>query len=111
MKQSRFKSDQYRKVRGSYARFLNVLCEHCGAKVLVYQKDGPGELRRLYVDRIFAPDKLVKLQNKPLKQIPELICPKCRRVLGTPYLYEKEKRKAFRLFVGAVRKKVTTFQG
>lgn len=105
-----FKSDQYRNARGGYSRFLDVICEHCGQKVLVYQKDGPGELRRLYLDRIFAPETLVSFQNNNLEQIPELKCPKCKRVLGIPYMYEKESRKAFRLFVGATIKKVTTFK-
>jgi hypothetical protein len=107
MKKPQFKSDQYRKARGGYSRFLDVICEHCSTKVLIYQKDGPGELRRLYMDRIFAPEKLVSLQNNSLEKISDLTCPKCKRVLGIPYIYEKEKRKAFRLFVGAVKKKVT----
>ncbi len=107
MKKTIFKSDKYRNNRGGYARFLDVICEHCGTKVLLYQKDGPGELRRLYVDRIFAPDNLSNLQDKKIEEILDLICLKCKRVLGIPYIYEKEKRKAFRLFVGAIIKKVT----
>jgi len=107
MEGPKFKSDQYRKARGGYSRFLSVNCEHCGHKVLVYQKDGPGELRRLYMDRIFSPEKMIGLQNKSLEKTSDLICPNCKRILGIPYIYEKEKRKAFRLFVGAVQKKVT----
>ena len=110
MKKPHLKSDQYRKTRGGYSRFLSVNCDHCGHKVLVYQKDGPGELRRLYMDRIFSPEKMIDLENKPLKKVSDLTCPNCRRILGIPYIYEKEKRKAFRLFVGAVRKKVTTLK-
>src|SRR3989338_8331432 len=60
---SKFKSDKYRKTRGGYSRFLNVLCEHCGAKILVYQKDGHGPLKRLYFDRIFAPENEATVQN------------------------------------------------
>ena len=110
MRRQQFKSDQYRKARGGYSRFLDVICEHCGTKVLIYQKDGPGELRRLYMDRIFAPGNLTNLQDKKLQDISELKCPKCKRILGIPYMYEKENRKAFRLFVGAVIKKVTTLK-
>lgn len=47
-----FKNDQYRNARGGYSRFLNLSCESCGSHVALYQKDGPGELRRMYVDRI-----------------------------------------------------------
>src|ERR1035437_3778816 len=107
MKKHQLKSDQYRKNRGGYSRFLSIKCEHCNHKVLVYQKDGPGELRRLYMDRIFSPEKMIGLQNKSLEKISNLTCPNCKRVLGIPYIYEKERRKAFRLFVGAVQKKVT----
>ena len=102
-----FKTDKYRKTRGGYSRFVDVICEHCSHKVLLYQKDGPGELKRIYLDRIVAPERLVNLENNKLQYIPELKCPKCKRALGIPYIYEKEKRKAFRLFVAAVIKKVT----
>ena len=103
----KFKSDRYRKSRGGYSRFLNVLCEHCGAKILVYQKDGPGPLKRLYLDRIFAPENLANFQKLSITKVPNLACSKCKSVLAIPYIYKKEQRKAYRLFVGAVTKKVT----
>ena len=103
----KFKSDKYRKARGGYSRFLNVLCEHCGAKILVYQKDGPGPLKRLYLDRIFAPENLANFQKLPINKISSLTYPKCKSVLAVPYIYKKEQRKAYRLFVGAVTKKIT----
>ena len=103
----KFKSDRYRKARGGYSRFLNVLCEHCGAKILVYQKDGPGLLKRLYLDRIFAPENLANFQKLSIDKVPNLICTKCKTVLAVPYIYKKEQRNAYRLFVGAVTKKIT----
>jgi len=106
----RFKLDKYRKARGDYSRFLNVLCEHCGAKILVYQKDGPGPLKRLYLDRIFAPEDLVNFQKLSISKVPNLVCSKCKTVLAIPYIYKKEDRKAYRLFVGAVTKKVTKYE-
>lgn len=104
---TKFKSDKYRKVRGGHSRFLNVFCEHCGAKILVYQKDGPGPLKRLYLDRIFAPENLADFQKFPINKIPDLICSKCKTILAISSIYQKEQRKAFRLFVGAVTKKIT----
>jgi len=104
---TKLKSDKYRKARGGHSRFLNVLCEHCGAKILVYQKDGPGPLKRLYLDRIFAPENLANFQKLPISKIPNLTCSKCKSVLAIPYIYPKEQRKAFRLFVGAITKKIT----
>ena len=104
---NKFKSDKYRKTRGGYSRFLNVLCEHCGAKILVYQKDGHGPLKRLYFDRIFAPENVANFQKLPINKIPNLTCSKCKSVLAVPYVYKKEQRKAYHLFVGAVTKKIT----
>ena len=103
----KFKSDKYRKSRGGYSRFLNVLCEHCSAKILTYQKDGPGPLKRLYLDRIFAPENFANFQKLSINKIPNLTCSKCKSVLAVPYIYKKEQRKAYRLFVGAVTKKIT----
>lgn len=107
MRKNNFKSDKFRKARGGYSRFLSVACKHCGNGILAYQKDGPGLLKRLYLDRIFTPENLAKLQTFPISKVSNLICPKCKSVLGVPYIYPKEKRSAFRLFVGAITKKIT----
>ena len=104
---TKLKSDKYRKARGGHSRFLNIHCEHCDAKTLVYQKDGPGPLKRLYLDRIFAPENLANFQKLPINKIPNLTCSKCKSVLAIPYIYQKEQRKTFRLFVGAVTKNIT----
>ena len=102
-----FKKDEYRKNRGGYSRFLGITCHHCDNKILIYQKDGPGDLKRMYLDRIMFPENLVELQKLPIKKVPNLICSKCKYILAIPYIYPKEKRNAYRLFVGAVNKKVT----
>lgn len=107
MKKVSFKKDKYRESRGGYSRFLNISCHHCGKKILTYQKDGPGDLKRMYLDRIIVPDNLVKFQNLPVKNVPNLICSKCKYIIAVPYVYPKEKRNAFRLFTGAITKKVT----
>ena len=108
MKKSDFKKDIYREARGGYSRFLEISCHHCDKKTLIYQKDGPGELKRMYLDRIVSPENLAKLQTLSIKNTPNLICTKCKYILAIPYVYPKEKRNAYRLFVGAVNKKVTT---
>lgn len=100
------KKDKYKSARGGHSRLLNIHCYKCNHLVLVYQKDGPGNLRRLYLDRIFSPEKLTGLQQQPLKSIPPLKCPKCDFVIGFPYMYDKERRKAFRVFQDALIKKV-----
>lgn len=95
------KKDTYRKNRGGYSRFLNVFCGSCKTHLLLYQKDGPGELKRMYLDRIIAP-KVLPSRND------EFVCPACKKIIGTFYTYEKEKRSAIRLYQGSVFKKIGT---
>lgn len=102
-----FKNDQYRKARGNRTRLVNLFCRACGEMIMVYQKDDyPGRLRRLYFDRIFFPPKLAGLELRRLTAVPVLKCPKCKEDLGTPYIYKKENRKAFKVYQDALTKKV-----
>lgn len=48
-------------------------------------------------------DRIVESGNVAGKS---LVCGKCKHLLGVRYIYEKEKRPAFRLFEGAVTKKI-----
>lgn len=82
------KTDRYRKARGGYSRFLNIYCSQCRHHVLLYQKDGPGPLKRAYIDRILAPKSLTGAA---------LRCSACQSILGKAYMYEKEQRAAFLL--------------
>jgi len=99
-----FKKDRYSKARGGYSKFLNIYCTGCKNFILLYQKDGPGILKRLYMDRIFAPSELVDLQKADYKE--NLICKHCKNIIGFPIVYEKEKRKAFHLKQGSFLKKI-----
>lgn len=100
------KKDKYKNARGGYSRLLNLHCRKCENIFAIYQKDGAGNLRRLYMDRIMAPEKLVGLQNKNIKDVAPIKCDKCNIIVGMPYVYEKEKRKAFRVFQGAIVKRI-----
>jgi hypothetical protein len=93
----KFKSDKFRRTRGGYSRLLAIACEKCGMEICQYQKDGPGALRRMYLDRIREPK--VSLVRK------DFSCPK-QHLLGVRVVYEKENRPAFRLFVDAVKKSI-----
>ncbi len=99
----KFKNDKFKKNRGGYSRWLSLNCEKCKMQLSIYQKDGPGILKRLYLDRIIFPADLKGKQK--------LECKKCKRILGILIMYEKEKRPAFRLFVGAVEKKIIKENG
>lgn len=92
-----FKNDKYKKVRGGYSRLLNISCQKCDEHVCLYQKDGSGNLRRMYVDRI--------IQNKVPISGKNLNC-RNSHLLGVKMIYEKENRPAFRLFVDSVNKKI-----
>lgn len=102
----KFKKDKYKSARGTHSRLLNLFCRVCGEKILTYQKDGPGNLRRLYFDRIFYPKKWANLESKLLNAVPTLSCPKCKEDIGTPYIYKKENRKAFKVYQDALVKKI-----
>lgn len=93
----RFINDRYKKVRGGYSRLLEISCEKCGEIICTYQKDGPGDLRRMYLDRIFEPS--ISTSKKILT------CSK-GHVLGLRIIWAKEKRVAYRIFVGALKKQI-----
>jgi hypothetical protein len=92
----KFKNDTFKKTRGGVSRVLDIRCYGCDNHVTYYQKDGPGLLKRMYIDRFI--DKSPNGNG--------LICDSCNRNLGTLINYEKENRPAYRLFVGAVTKKI-----
>ncbi len=94
-----FVKDQYNKNRGGYSRILNIVCDNCNSQLFNYQKDGPGPLKRIYIDRI-RDKKVVWKKNA------KLTCKNCRRWLGIAGIYERENRKCFILFQDEVRKKV-----
>ncbi len=91
------KDDKYRKKRGAWSRLVDILCEKCGDTICLYQKDGPGSLRRMYLDRIINPK--VSISRKHLS---------CANghLLGVKIIWKKEKRPAFRMFVESVTKKL-----
>ena len=93
----KLKNDKYKRARGGYSRLLRISCQKCDSLVCFYQKDGPGNLRRMYIDRIAEPK--VSISRK------DLTCTN-NHLIGVKIVYEKEKRPAFRLFVDSVAKKI-----
>jgi len=100
------KKDKFKSARGGHSRLLDISCRNCGNLILVYQKDGPGNLRRLYMDRVLSPEKLVGLGEKDIDDIAMLRCEECEGIVATPYIYIKEKRKAFRLHPDAITRRI-----
>lgn len=93
-----FNNDRYKRNRGGYSRWLSLSCEKCKTQLLVYQKDGAGILKRLYVDRIISASGALGRRD--------LVCKKCNTVLGILMFYKKEDRPAYRLFAGAIEKRI-----
>ena len=102
------KKDKYLRARGGKAYMLDIHCAQCGAWVLRYQKDGPGQLLRCYLNRIFAPLELKRLQEDPKitqpRSMTNLVCSQCGSVIGMPMRYLDD-RLAFHLRKGAYTKK------
>ena len=84
----KIKRDKYLKKRGGTAKIINVLCAKCGKLILVYQKDGPGWLKRCYLNRIIGR----KFENKNSER---LLC-KCGELIGLTVKH-KDGRLAYRL--------------
>jgi len=104
---SQLKNDKYKKSRGGYSRFLQIVCASCSKEIAIYQKDGSGILKRMYLDRI-SDSKYSKQESFPVKKVLPFVClnNKCNKVLGVVINYEKENRLAYRLFVGVIAKKI-----
>lgn len=92
-------SDKYRKKRGGYARILDIACAKCDGLICRYQKDGPGHLKRIYIDRILEP---IVVWSRDAK----LTCGGCGKWVGIGDVYKIEKRNCFTLMQGAVKKKI-----
>lgn len=107
------KVDQFSAARGGTSQFIDVRCRACGTFVLVYQKDGPGPLLRMYLDRIADPEALVSLMKKTTsaENIPLLVCEHCHGRLAEGMVYEKEDRLAYRVIEGAIVTRETNVSG
>lgn len=105
MKRYRLTHDAYRDNRGGQAALLVLYCRNCGRKLMLYQKDHPrGFLKRLYLDRIYAPASYTRLRSWPLRRIPPLTCPDCHHIIALPYVHPKEGRKAYMIEVASLLK-------
>ena len=91
-----YRRDGFSRARGRSSRILDITCEHSNQHITFYQKDGPGILKRMYVDRF--------IDLAPSGR--ELKCNNCKTILGTEIIYKKENRPAYRLFVGSITKKI-----
>lgn len=105
----KIKTDRYQKERGA-VKVLDVCCAACGNLVMVYQKDGPGPLKRCYLDRIAWPAEYTQLAitAKDKSDLIPITCDKCQNLIATPMVYKKEKRLAYLMLEGAYTKSERT---
>ena len=99
------KKDKFWRDRGSVHIVMDIVCVNCNRSVIVYQKDGRGNLYRTYLNRIMAPESLARLQDNifSVKQLRPLKC-ECGNMIGIP-MHHWEGRLAFRLIHGAYQKR------
>lgn len=102
----KIKKDKYLRKRGGTAKIITVACIKCKSILLTYQKDGPGWLKRCYLNRIIIPETYRKLLSKKKIDIEEklgnLMC-KCGNIIGSPIKY-KDSRLAFHLRRGSFKR-------
>jgi hypothetical protein len=87
------KKDDFSQVRGGSSVVLDLTCFKCNAFIAKYQKDGPGPLKRSYLDRFLTPIDGTK----------EVVC-ECGQVLGIPGIYKPENRPCICWFQSALNK-------
>jgi len=96
------KRDKYFRKRGGTAKIIDVSCAACGKLIFVYQKDGPGWLKKCYLNRIIEPKEYSEMQkDKDIKESSDfnnLRCV-CGNILGSP-MKHKDDRLAFHLIRG-----------
>jgi RNase P subunit RPR2 len=92
--------DKYLRKRGGTAKVVNVSCSNCGKIIFIYQKDGPGWLKRCYLNRILGPEEYSGMHKNPSikepKDMKNLICPECGTFIASP-MKHKDGRLAYHL--------------
>ncbi len=99
--QFKIKRDKYLAARGGTAKITRVRCAKCGKKIFLYQKDGPGWLKRCYINRIIS-DSFNSSNEHDESTLKNLTCD-CGELIGTP-MQHKDGRLAFKLVRGSFKR-------
>lgn len=108
--------DESQAARGE-PKMLRLCCDRCGRQFAIYQKDGEGPLKRMYLDRVHEPAELRAMATGPLEALPEVFRCQCGEEIGVRMLYGKaalgnrmthstENRFAIRLFQATLKEEV-----
>ena len=98
------KKDRFTRARGGSSKLMAIRCAKCQHPALLYQKDGSGNLLRIYLDRIRAPEDLAGLNQAATSKsdLKGLRCPNDQELLAIPMAYKPENRLALRVIRGSV---------
>jgi hypothetical protein len=88
-------NDKFRKSRGGYSRLLEIRCSACKEYFFNYQKDGPGIIKRMYIDRIYG-----------IVEGSILRCKRCNKLIESLIIYKRENRPAYSIQLGTIKKKI-----
>ena len=84
------------------SRSFAIHCSQCKEFILRYKKDGSGYLIRVYIKQILKPEYFKQYKHKKTKlEVPPLDCPKCKKRIGAPSIYEPGHRPAYRMIKGS----------
>lgn len=100
--------DSSYKRRGGTAQWILLSCGVCKENLALYQKDGPGKLFRLYLDRLTSTSGERPFSNLGKTAINALTCNGCQETIGIPMTYEKDDfpRTALRLTGAGINKTI-----
>jgi hypothetical protein len=106
------KRDSFLANRRGVFRFYTITCRCCATTLCLYQKDGFGSLRRLYLDRVMMDRSAQELSPNLIQEFAQefaidkkLVCRHCGLMLGLGYVYQRENRPAIALFQDAIVKR------
>ena len=86
----KFSNDHFKTRRGGTSKWLMVSCRECQDDLFIYQKDGTGQLLRIYLDRIFsAPSGERPYKGFTEQHLGVLACLGCETIVGVPMTYKK----------------------
>ena len=83
-----FIRDKHANVRGQ-PKMLRLICDRCNKLYGLYQKDGPGPLKRCYLDRFHEhPDMPLLKTARTMEDLPTIFtCPHCEEEIGMTMRY------------------------
>lgn len=103
--------DRFSERREGKSFIYEISCANCQTAIMIYQKDGKGDLIRCYLDRIFEIKNVKGLNEYEsevdiiLSELTNITCSNCNALIGTPIIYKPENRPAYQMRKGTYSRK------